>query len=198
MAQALVNRRTTKTELINSGFSRHNFRDQCDLPSWFLDDEGKHYRANLPVTKEAVAALRARQRALDARPIKKIAEAKARKKMKAAQQLAKAMHKADCINESTDISERDKAAQIQKLMARGTKQALGKKSKPKVKVVVAKGLHKGLQGRPRGVKGKYLMVDARMRKEVSDCHKLRNQTLLFLGASKIANKESRGESAKMI
>jgi AdoMet-dependent rRNA methyltransferase SPB1 len=166
MAQSLASRRTTKTQLINDGFNRHTFRDQAGLPSWFLDDEAKHYRMNLPVTKEAVAAMRARQRALDARPIKKIAEAKARKKIKAAQHLAKAMKKAEGINESTDISERDKAAQIQRLMAGGSKQALGKKSKPKVKVVVAKGANKGVKGRPKGVKGKYLMVDARMRKEV--------------------------------
>jgi AdoMet-dependent rRNA methyltransferase SPB1 len=167
MAQALVNRRTTKTQLLNDGFNRHTFRDQMDLPSWFLDDESKHYKSNIPVTKEAIAALRAKQRALDARPIKKIAEAKARKKFKAAQRFAKAAKKAEGINESTDLSERDKALQIQKLMAQGgSKGSLNLKNKPKVKVVVAKGAHRGVKGRPKGVKGKYLMVDARMRKEV--------------------------------
>ena len=101
-------------------------------------------------------------RALDARPIKKVAEANARKKFKAAQQLERAMKKAEGVNETSDMTEREKAKQIEKLMERGMKA----KKRKEVKVVVAKGVHKGLKGRPKGVKGRYVMVDARMRKEV--------------------------------
>lgn len=168
LAQQLVNREKTKTELINDGFNRYSLNSKDDLPTWFLEDEAKHYKSNLPVTKEAMAALRARLRALDARPIKKVAEAKARKKYKAVQKLQKAMKKAEGVNESTDMTEREKASQIQKLMRKGSSTAKGKKGKPEVKVVVAKGAHRGLKGRPKGVKGRYRMVDARMRKEV--CH----------------------------
>jgi AdoMet-dependent rRNA methyltransferase SPB1 len=134
-----------------------------------LDDEGKHYKPNIPVTKEAVAALRMRQRALDARPIKKVAEAKGRKKLRATQRLEKAMKKAEGVNETSDMSEREKAKQIEKLMRKGTAKANQKKE---TKVVVAKGAHKGVQGRPKGVKGRYVMVDARMRKEVSPSYAL--------------------------
>ncbi|KAN0100709.1 Spb1 C-terminal domain containing protein [Tylopilus felleus] len=162
LAQQLVNRRTTKTQLLNDGFNRYSLNDKDGLPSWFLDDEAKHYKPNIPITKEAVATLRARQRALDARPIKKIAEAKGRKKFRAAQRLEKAMKKAEGVNATSDMSEREKAQQIEKLMSKGT--AKGKKKE--VKVVVAKGAHKGIKGRPKGVKGRYAMVDARMRKEV--------------------------------
>ena len=70
------------------------------MPPWFLDDESKHYKTNLPVTKEAITALRAKLRALDARPIRKIAEAKARKKMRAVQKLDKAMKKAEGVVEA--------------------------------------------------------------------------------------------------
>jgi AdoMet-dependent rRNA methyltransferase SPB1 len=164
LAQKLVNRETTRTQLINDGFSRYSLNSKEDLPPWFLDDEAQHYRPNIPVTKEAVAALRAKQRALDARPIKKVAEAKARKKLKAAQRLERAMKKAEGVNDAGDLTEREKAQQIEKLMRRGA--ASGKKRK-EVKVVVAKGAHKGIKGRPKGVKGRYHMVDARMRKEVS-------------------------------
>lgn len=108
--------------------------------------------------------LRQKQRALDARPIKKIAEAKARKKLRAARRIEKAMKKAEGINETTELSEKEKAAQIAKLVGKGLAKSKSKKSE--VKLVVAKGAHKGLKGRPKGVKGRYKMVDSRMRKEV--------------------------------
>lgn len=79
LAQQLVNRERTKTQLIDEGFNRHTSIVGGDgLPSWFIDDEQKHFRNNIPVTKEAVAAIRDKLRELNARPIKKIAEAKAR------------------------------------------------------------------------------------------------------------------------
>ncbi|KAI0721317.1 Spb1 C-terminal domain-containing protein [Cerioporus squamosus] len=162
LAQALINRQKTRTDLINDGFNRYSLNSKDDLPSWFLDDEAKHYKSNIPITKEAVATLRAKMRALDARPIKKVAEAKARKKFKAAQLLEKAKKKAEGVAETSDMTEREKARQIEKLMEKGTK---GKKRK-EVKVVVAKGSHKGLKGRPKGVKGRYVMVDSRMKKEL--------------------------------
>lgn len=120
---------------------------------------------NLPITKEAVAALRAKQRELDARPIKKVAEAKARKKMRAIQRLEKAMKKAEGVNQTSDMTEKEKASQIEKLMKRGHGQG-GNKKKSDVKLVVAKGPNRGLKGRPKGVKGRYRMVDSRGKKEV--------------------------------
>ncbi|KZT30477.1 FtsJ-domain-containing protein [Neolentinus lepideus HHB14362 ss-1] len=164
LAQQLVNRQKTKSDLINDGFSRYSLNAKDGLPSWFLDDEAKHYKANIPITKEAVDALRAKMRALDARPIKKVAEAKARKKMKAAQKLTKAMKKAEGVNQTVDMTEREKAQQIEKLMKKGMST---NKKKKEVKVVVAKGAHKGIKGRPKGVKGRYTMVDSRMKKEAS-------------------------------
>lgn len=163
IAHRLVNRETTKTHLINDGFNRYSLNSKEGLPAWFLDDEGKHYKSNIPITREAVAALRARQRALDARPIKKIAEAKARKKLRATQRLEKAMKKAEGVQGASDLSERAKAQQIEKLMRKGVS---GGKPKKDIKVVVAKGSHRGLKGRPKGVKGRYKMVDSRMKKEV--------------------------------
>ncbi|EIN14189.1 hypothetical protein PUNSTDRAFT_129823 [Punctularia strigosozonata HHB-11173 SS5] len=163
LAQQLVNREKTKTQLINDGFNRYSLNSKEDLPSWFLDDESKHYKPNIPVTKEAIRALRAKMRALDARPIKKVAEAKGRKKLRAAQRLEKAMKKAQGVTEASDMTEREKAQQIEKLMRKGL--SSGKKKK-ETKVVVAKGSHKGIKGRPKGVKGRYVMVDSRMKKEV--------------------------------
>ncbi|EJT99884.1 FtsJ-domain-containing protein [Dacryopinax primogenitus] len=163
LASKLVNREKTRTDLINDGFHRQTFNDKDGLPSWFLDEEQKYYRTNLPITKDAVAAIRAKQRALDARPIKKVAEAKARKKIRAVRRLEAAMKKAQGVSDTTEMSEREKAAQIEKLMKKGLSKG---KKKEEVKVVVAKGVHKGLKGRPKGVKGRYVMVDARGKKEL--------------------------------
>ena len=118
-------------------------------------------------------------RALDARPIKKIAEAKARKKMKAAQKLEKAMKKAEGVNDASDMTEREKAKQIEKLMQKGMSTT---KKKKEIQVVVAKGVNRGLKGRPKGVKGRYVMVDSRMKKEVRfvATHKQRITVLVLM------------------
>lgn len=159
----MVNRKITSDQLIDQGFNRLSTHHKDGLPDWFLDDESKHYKANIPITKESINALREKQRALDARPIKKIAEAKARKKFKAVQRLEKARKKADGVMETEDLNDNEKARQVGKLMGKGRSGAV---KRPEKKVVVARGANKGVKGRPQGVKGKYKIVDARMRKEV--------------------------------
>ncbi|CAG8474354.1 3554_t:CDS:10 [Paraglomus occultum] len=161
LAQQLVNRQKTTASLIDDGFNRYAFNDRADLPSWFLDDETKHNKPNLPVTKEAIQVLRERMKALNARPIKKIAEAKARKKMRAVKKLAKLQKKTEAVAEGKDMTEREKAEVIAKMVNKAAKT-----KKRQVKVVVARGPNRGNKGRPKGVKGRYKMVDARMKKEV--------------------------------
>lgn len=100
-------------------------------------------------------------RALNARPIKKVAEAKGRKKYHAMQKLEKLRKKSTMLAEDEGMTEKDKAQSIGKLMSRAAK----KKPKSQVKVVVARGVNKG-QGRPRGVKGRYKIVDPRLKKDV--------------------------------
>lgn len=107
-------------------------------------------------------AIKDKLKALNARPIKKVAEAKARKKHRAVARLEKLKKKAGLINDDSDKSEKDKAEEIAKLMRKVTKKA---KQKPKVTVVVASGKNRGLSGRPKGVKGKYKMVDGVLKNE---------------------------------
>ncbi|KAG0205363.1 AdoMet-dependent rRNA methyltransferase spb1 [Mortierella sp. GBA30] len=165
LAQSLVNKKATKADLIDQGFTKQAFAEKDGLPAWFLEDEEHHNVPNLPITKEAVQVIKDRMKALDARPIKKIAEAKARKKYKAAQKLIKIQKKADAINETDDISEKEKSIGIAKLLAKAAG-AKNKKPKKEVKLVVAKGQNRGAKGRPKGVKGRYKMVDSRMKKEL--------------------------------
>ncbi|KAG0356833.1 AdoMet-dependent rRNA methyltransferase spb1 [Podila minutissima] len=165
LAQSLVNKKATKNDLIDQGFTKQAFNEKDGLPAWFLEDETQHNVPNLPITKEAVQVIKDRMKALDARPIKKIAEAKARKKYKAAQKLIKIQKKADAINDTEDISEKEKSIGIAKLLAKAAG-AKNKKPKKEVQLVVAKGQNRGAKGRPKGVKGRYKMVDSRMKKEL--------------------------------
>ncbi|OVF10132.1 putative AdoMet-dependent rRNA methyltransferase [Clavispora lusitaniae] len=145
-----------KNDLINEGINKYSFRDRDNLPEWFMEDEKKHSKITKPITKEAAAAIREKQKELNARPIKKVLEAQGRKKMRALRRLEKIKKKSDMINEDGAKSERDKAEEISRLMRKLTKK---QKVKPKTTLVVASGSNKGLSGRPRGVKGKYKMVD---------------------------------------
>lgn len=162
LAHELALGQKTKHDLMDEGFNRYSFRDRDNLPEWFVQDEKEHTKINKPITKEAAMAIKERLKALNARPIKKVAEAKARKRMRAVTKLEKLKKKAGLINDNTDKSERDKADEISKLMKRVKKKA---NTKPKVTLVVASGSNKRLSGRPKGVRGKYKMVDGVLKNE---------------------------------
>ena len=162
LAQRLASGETSHKDLVDEGFNKYAFRDKDGLPEWFLDDEDKHSKPQRPITAAGAAAIKEKLRAMNARPIKKVREAKERKKFKAAQKLEKLRKKSALLADEEGMTEKDKAQSIAKLMSRAAK----KKPKQKVKVVVAKGVNRGVSGRPRGVKGKYKIVDARLKKDV--------------------------------
>lgn len=162
LAQQIASCQKSKYDLIDEGYNKYTFQDRDGLPEWFLDDESKHSKPHRPVTAAGAAAIKEKLRALNARPIKKVREAKDRKKFKAAQRLEKLRRKSALVAEEDGISEKDKAQSIAKLLSKATK----KRPKQQVKLVVAKGGNRGISGRPRGVKGKYKIVDARLKKDV--------------------------------
>lgn len=162
LAQQLATGQKTTLEVVDEGFNKYAFRDRDGLPEWFLDDEGRHSKPHKPVTAAGAAAIKEKLRALNARPIKKVREAKDRKKFKAAQRLEKLRKKSALLADDEGVSEKDKAQSISRLMSRAAK----KKPKQHVKVVVAKGGNRGISGRPKGVKGKYKIVDPRLKKDV--------------------------------
>ncbi|XP_068747596.1 pre-rRNA 2'-O-ribose RNA methyltransferase FTSJ3-like isoform X2 [Montipora capricornis] len=151
-----------KRDIIDSGYHRWAFNDES-LPDWFIEDEAKHYLRQLPVSKEIVAQYRGRMKEINARPIKKIAEAKARKKHKRMKLLEKARKKAEAICDTVDVSEKEKMNQIRSLYKKAVL-----KGKPKeVKYVVAKKSQAAKRiKRPAGIKGPYKMVDPRMKKDL--------------------------------
>jgi len=162
LAQEVASGHKSTRDLMDEGFSKYTFRDTDGLPEWFLDDEGKHSKPHRPISAAGAAAIKEKLQALNARPIKKVREAKDRKKFKAAQRLEKLRKKSALVADDEAISEQDKARNIAKLMSKATK----RKPKQQVKVVVARGGNRGISGRPRGVKGKYKIVDARLKKDL--------------------------------
>ncbi|KAK3327918.1 Spb1 C-terminal domain-containing protein [Cercophora scortea] len=162
LAHQLASGEKSSYDVVDDGYNKHSFKDKHGMPDWFLDDEGKHDRPQKPITKAAADAIKEKLRAYNARPIKKVAEARARKKFKQAQRLEKLKKKADILIQEEGLSEKDKASSIAKLVS----QAKGKKRRMPIKVVKAQGANRGLSGRPKGVKGRYKMVDPRMKKEM--------------------------------
>ncbi|KAK9315251.1 Spb1 C-terminal domain-containing protein [Lipomyces starkeyi] len=162
LAHQLALKEKSKADVVDESYNRYSMRDRDGLPQWFLDDEDRFSKPIRPITAEAAAAIKAKLRALNARPIKKVEEARARKKMKATRKLERLRKKSDIIIEDPNKSEKEKAESIQKLMRKASK----KTTKPQVKVVVARGANRGIMGRPKGVKGRYKMVDGRMKKEM--------------------------------
>jgi AdoMet-dependent rRNA methyltransferase SPB1 len=163
MAHDLALGKKSKKDLVNDGFNKYSFRDKEGLPEWFIEEEDQHSKINRPITKEAALAIKEKMKQLNARPIKKVLEAQGRKKMRALKRLDKLKRKSDGIMDDESKSEADKAAEIQALMGKMTKK---QKTKPKVTLVVARNANKRLAGRPKGVKGKYKMVDGVLKNEM--------------------------------
>ncbi|RRT78956.1 hypothetical protein B296_00026334 [Ensete ventricosum] len=145
-------RKKQREQILDDAYNKYMFDDE-GLPKWFADEEKQHCQPMKPITREEVAAMRAQFREIDARPAKKVAEAKARKKRAAMRKLEKVRQKANTIADQTDISERSKSKMIDQLYKKATPK------KPKKEYVVAK---KGV--RMKVGKGKVL-VDPRMKKD---------------------------------
>merc|ERR1712000_117949 len=162
LAHQLATGEKTTHDAVDDGFNKYAFRDRDGLPDWFMDDEGKHDKPQKPTTKAAARAIQEKMRAYNARPIKKVREAQARKKFKAAQKLEKLKKKSDMLANDEGMTEKEKAETIHKLLSKAAK----KKPSQPAKLVVARGVNRGVKGRPQGVKGRYRIVDPRMKKEL--------------------------------
>ncbi|KAM7514708.1 hypothetical protein LguiA_004291 [Lonicera macranthoides] len=146
-------RKKQREQMLDDAYNKYMFHDE-GLPKWFVDEEKRHNQPIKPITKEEIAAMKAQFKEIDARPAKKVAQAKARKKRVAMRKLEKVRKKANSISDLADISDRSKSKMIEQLYKKATPQ------RPKKEYVVAK---KGVQVKTG--KGKVL-VDRRMKKDV--------------------------------
>lgn len=158
----MVQSKKKREDLIESGYNRWTHNDD-NLPDWFLADESKYCQKTLPITKEMVEVYRSKLKEINSRPIKKIAEAKARKKKRALRKLEKARKKAESIADlGDDFTAQEKAQQIKQVYKKAG--VLGKRKREVEYVVAKRGVGKRVK-RPAGVKGHFKVVDPRMKKD---------------------------------
>ncbi|XP_019836146.2 pre-rRNA 2'-O-ribose RNA methyltransferase FTSJ3 [Bos indicus] len=158
----IASSKKAKRDLIDDSFSRYTFNeDEGELPDWFVQEEKQHRIRQLPVNKKEVEHYRKRWREINARPIKKVAEAKARKKRRMLKKLEQTKKKAEAVVNTVDISEREKVAQLRSLYR---KAGLGKEKRQVTYVVAKKGVGRKVC-RPAGVRGHFKVVDSRMKKD---------------------------------
>lgn len=158
----IASSKKAKRDLIDNSFNRYTFNeDEGELPEWFVQEEKQHRIRQLPIDKKEVEHYRKRWREINARPIKKVAEAKARKKRRMLKKLEQTKKKAEAVVNTVDISEREKVAQLRSLYK---KAGLGKEKRQVTYVVAKKGVGRKVR-RPAGVRGQFKVVDSRMKKD---------------------------------
>ncbi|CAA7060282.1 unnamed protein product [Microthlaspi erraticum] len=125
-------RKKQREEMLDDAYNKYMFQDE-GLPKWFIDDEKQHRQPMKPITKEEVNAMKAQFKEINARPAKKVAEAKARKKRAAQKRLEKVIKKANTISDTADIADRSKDKMIDKLYKKAAEPR-----KPRKELVVSK------------------------------------------------------------
>ncbi|XP_053491139.1 pre-rRNA 2'-O-ribose RNA methyltransferase FTSJ3 [Ictalurus furcatus] len=152
-----------RRDLINESFHRFSSSQETgEIPVWFLDDERKHRKKPIPLTQEMVEEYKQKWKEINARPIKRLAEAKARKKRRMLKKMEQAKKKAEAVVNTVDISEREKMAQLRGIYK---KAGVGKEKREVTYVVAKKGAGRKIR-RPPGVKGVFRVVDGRMKKDL--------------------------------
>lgn len=151
-------RKKDRSAIIDASYNRYSFHeDPNKLPSWFVEDESKHYWRHYAPTKEEIGAEKEAIKTYNARPSKKVEQAKGRKKRRLGKAMDKIKKRAQVIADQ-DINEQSKMKQIQRMYAKEKE-----KHKEEKNYVVNRRVSTNQGGKVgRNVK----VVDARLRKDV--------------------------------
>lgn len=158
MAESML-RKKSRNDILDNGYNRYTYNDPPGLPSWFVDEEEQFNKPLLPITKEQVDKFKEELRAINARPSKKIAEAKARNKQRTLKRWEKLKTQSEGIAAQSDLTDEEKLRSIAKLYQRTPKKSI---KRDKVYLVSRKnGAAVPTAGAKKGAKA--VRVDRRMR-----------------------------------
>ncbi len=65
----MILRKLKKKATVNAPYDHYLWNDPSNLPDWFIDDEIKHYRPQLPILPELVAKMKAKYLHLATKPV---------------------------------------------------------------------------------------------------------------------------------
>jgi AdoMet-dependent rRNA methyltransferase SPB1 len=150
-------RGSRKKAMVDASYNRYAWNDPKDLPGWFADDEMKHNRPQLPVPNALIQQIKGKFTKTGTKEIKKVAEARMRKRKRAEIKLKSAKKEAKTAAENPDLSDKMKVRAISRAM-KGTKA-----DKPSKVYVVARGANS--TGKSSGGSGKMKFVDSRMKND---------------------------------
>lgn len=113
LGQMLVTNRKTRRDLTDAAWNRYMFND-TGLPDWFVKDEAETMKKGTPVPEELIHNYRKRVEEMNVRSIKKVIEAKSRKKRRGLKRLEKVKKKAESILENVDNTNQEKIRALKK------------------------------------------------------------------------------------
>ncbi|EGG24948.1 rRNA methyltransferase [Cavenderia fasciculata] len=149
-------RKKAKQDIVDDAYNRYAHNDRDELPAWFMDDDKKHSQPNIPITKEMVEEIKREIRLINSRPIKKVAEAKARKKRLQMAKMEKAKDKATSVIDNSDMTGREKTRALEKIY----KNADATKRAQKI-TLISRSFKTG-----GGTNKAYKVVDRRLKKDM--------------------------------
>mmetsp|Transcript_62519 Transcript_62519/g.136687 ORF Transcript_62519/g.136687 Transcript_62519/m.136687 type:complete len:989 (-) Transcript_62519:56-3022(-) len=196
MGHLLTESKKTRMDLIDAGYNRWTFEGDELLPDWFREEEERFNKPELPVSKELMAQYRAKLKEINARPIRKVTQAKARKQRRLGKRLQKLRSTAMSLLEAEDMSAHSKAKQMKAEVRK-----LAKQDQRKITIVNIK---KGGGGKtkggmiPKGAKVKVMdrrmKADIRGQKKAAARNKSKNKALVKKQMKKKQSKaQSRGK-----
>ncbi|KAJ1606779.1 Spb1p-like FtsJ methylase [Cryptosporidium canis] len=172
---SLLINKSTRMDLIDGSYNRYAFHDPDEdlennilgLPSWFVEDENRHNKPELPITKDLMAQYRAKLREIKNRPIRKETEALARKKRRYERIMERARKKAESIADSGELNEASKSKAINSLIKKAQK-VTSKKRVNVYTVTRRHGLSKQVKNKDKSINSTNLktkFVDKRLKKD---------------------------------